>query len=341
MTIDLVKTNIERQTMPKIAPQTSLIRHAKLPADQHPAAVYLASLGSAHSRRNLARYLHIIADLLSSGQADAQTLDWSAVRYSHVQAVRTRLMAAYAPATVNGMLSALRGVLKEAWRLGYMSAEDYQRAVDVPNVKGETLPAGRDLQPGEIRALVEACLADTGPAGVRDAAIIGLLYACGLRRAELAALTRSDYDPESGTLKVISGKGGKDRLVYVTGGAHEALADWLTVRCDLPGPLFGPINKGGKLRVNADGTPAGMTDQAVYNLLKKRAAQAGVKDFSPHDFRRTFVGDLLDRGVDLVTVQKLAGHAAVDTTGRYDRRPEAVKKQAAQKLHFPYRRRQA
>jgi integrase/recombinase XerD len=106
-----------------------------------------------------------------------------------------------------------------------------------------------------------------------------------------------------------------------------------------PGPLCGPINKGGKLRLNEDGTPSGMTDQAVYNLLKKRAAQAGVPDFSPHDFRRTFVGDLLDRGVDLVTVQKLAGHAAVDTTGRYDRRPEAVKKQAAQKLHFPYRRR--
>src|SRR5690606_19115375 len=127
-------------------------------------------------------------NLLSGERAGVQTLDWSALRYPHVQALRTRLMATYAPATVNAMLAALRGVLKEAWRLGQLSAEDYQRAVDVPGVRGETLPAGRDLQQGEILALVEACLRDTGPAGVRDAAIIGLLYTCGLRRAELAGL---------------------------------------------------------------------------------------------------------------------------------------------------------
>jgi integrase len=82
-----------------------------------------------------------------------------------------------------------------------------------------------------------------------------------------------------------------------------------------------------------------MTSQAIYNMLQKRAGQAKVKDFSPHDFRRTFVGDLLDRGVDIVTVQKMAGHANVNTTGRYDRRPEEVKRAAAAKLHFPYQRR--
>src|SRR5690606_35494504 len=101
-------------------------------ASQHPAAVYLASLGSPHSRRNMKRYLNLIANLLSGERAGVQTLDWSALRYPHVQALRTRLMATYAPATVNAMLAALRGVLKEAWRLGQLSAEDYQRAVDVP-----------------------------------------------------------------------------------------------------------------------------------------------------------------------------------------------------------------
>ncbi|MBZ0293658.1 MAG: tyrosine-type recombinase/integrase [Anaerolineae bacterium] len=293
--------------------------------DDPPALVYLAGLTSPHSRRNMQRYLDQIAALLSGGQADARTFDWSALRFPHVQAVRSRLMQDYAPATVNGMLSALRGVLKAAWRLGLMSAEDYQRAIDVENVKGETLPAGRDLAEGEMRALVRACLEVAGPAGVRDAAILGLLYTGGLRRAELVKVTLADYDPDSGQLRVIAGKGHKDRTVYVSNGAQDALHDWLHERGDQPGPLFAPVNKGGNIRYESDGTPVAMSAQAIYSLLKKRAEAAGVKDFSPHDLRRTFVGDLLDRGVDIVTVQKLAGHASVTTTGRYDRRPEQVK----------------
>jgi site-specific recombinase XerD len=64
-----------------------------------------------------------------------------------------------------------------------------------------------------------------------------------------------------------------------------------------------------------------MTSQAIYNVLRKRTAEANVTDFSPHDVRRTFAGDMLDRGVDIVTVQKQMGDASVNTTGRYNRRP--------------------
>ena len=119
---------------------------------------------------------------------DALTLDWSQLRYQHTAAIRARLAAQYAPATTNKILSALRGVLKEAWRLQQMSAEDYQRAVDIANIKAETLPAGRDLSYGEIKALADVCMNDDSAAGVRDAAIIGILATCGVRRAELVAI---------------------------------------------------------------------------------------------------------------------------------------------------------
>jgi integrase len=77
-----------------------------------------------------------------------------------------------------------------------------------------------------------------------------------------------------------------------------------------------------------------MTDDGVLKILQRRAQLAGVDSFSPHDFRRTFCSDLLDAGVDIVTVQKLAGHASPVTTAKYDRRGEETKRQAVQHLGF-------
>ncbi|MCC7452498.1 MAG: tyrosine-type recombinase/integrase [Anaerolineae bacterium] len=302
--------------------------HRKL--DQHPAAVYLASLTSPNSRRTMRAALDTIAALLTDGQQDSATLPWGALRFQHTAAIQAALAERYKPATANKLLAALRGVLKAAYKLGYMTSDEYARATDIPRVKGETLPAGRDLAIGEIRALAEACKADTTPLGARDAAILGILYTCGLRRAELVALDLADFERETGKLTVRSGKGRKARTVYVTDGALRALHGWLTVRGAEAGPLFYRILKGGHL------TNKRLTTQAIYTILKERAAQAGVKAFSPHDFRRTFVGDLLENGADIATVAKLAGHASVTTTARYDRRDEATKKKAAGLLHFPF-----
>jgi integrase len=183
----------------------------------------------------------------------------------------------------------------------------------------------------EIKALADACRADEGGAGIRDAALIGILYICGMRRSEIVALDLTDFEVQTGRLTIQNGKGRKARAVYVAGGALAALSAWITFRGDQSGPLFCRIRKGGKM------TGERLATQAIYSILKKRAKQAGVRDFSPHDLRRSFVGDMLSRGADIALVARIAGHASVTTTARYDRRPEEAKRAAACLLHYPFK----
>jgi integrase len=84
--------------------------------------------------------------------------------------------------------------------------------------------------------------------------------------------------------------------------------------------------------------PEGLTDQAIYGALAKRASEAEVAHFSPHDLRRTTASNLIDLTGDLSAVQALLGHASVVTTTRYDMRGEGAKKRAASAWHLPYRR---
>jgi site-specific recombinase XerD len=313
--------------LPAAIPQTDIATLDTTRVDEHPAAVYLAGL-SAGSRRTMLGALNTVAQLgLGDENATAWDVPWHRLRFQHTQAVRSALAEKYAHTTANRILSALRGVLKAAWKLGLMSAEDYQKAASVESVRGETVPAGRALSGGELAGLLDTC--ELEPLGVRDAAILSLLYGCGLRRAELVDLQLGDYIKEENEL-IVRGKGNKQRAVPV-GNAALALADWLAIRGEETGPLFwglGNRNRRGRL-----------TDQAIYNMLRKRAGLAGVSRLSPHDFRRTFVGDLLDAGADIVTVQKMAGHADPATTSRYDRRGKRAQHKAASLLHVPYRQR--
>lgn len=296
---------------------------------QHPAAVYLSQL-RPKSQQTMRRNLNMIASLLTQGQCDLYTLDWRQLRYHHTAAVRAVLVEKFAPSTVNQMLCALRRVLKEAKKLKLMSPSDYTDAVDVENVRFTKELRGRALKPAEIAAIMQVINTDLTAAGRRDSALFIILLGSGVRRQEVVSLDLSDFDPNSGAIKVRGGKGGKDRTVYLPSNGIKAVSTWLKVRGVKAGPLLYPVSKSHRVMGRR------LTDQSVLYILQKRAKQAGVDSFSPHDCRRTFISSLLAAGADLVTVSQLAGHANPMTTSKYDRRGEAAKRQAIELLHIPY-----
>jgi site-specific recombinase XerD len=270
---------------------------------------------------------------------DALSIDWGKVRYQHMSAVRAALAEAYAPSTANKILSSVKGVLRECTRLGYTSAEDYAKSSDIPSVKGYRAPKGRALSKSELSSVFSCCSQDENRArGLRDHAILAVMYSSGLRRSEVSSLNTVDYDNRvdgPGYLTIRSGKGNMDRLSPINSTACKSIERWLDLRQRREEPraahepLFNPIAKSEKI------SDRRMTDQGVLYVLQRRAQESGVASFTPHDLRRTFIGDLLDAGADIATVQQLAGHANVQTTARYDRRGEQAKKKAASLLDIP------
>jgi site-specific recombinase XerD len=121
-------------------------------------------------------------------------------------------------------LSAIRKLVREAADNGAIDPIHAAGIANVKGVKSETLPAGRSISPGELAALLNACTADQAPPGARDAAIIALLYACGLRRAELVSLDITDFNPATGELRILRAKGNKQRAAHISSGAKGSEA---------------------------------------------------------------------------------------------------------------------
>ena len=334
----------------QILPSEVIASEPVFTGEDNPVLSYLGRL-SEGSKRTIRGSLEEIARVFSTHRSaegrvvhiDALSFPWWKLNSTHTGMIRTYLAKEYAPATANKMLSALKGVLKASFRLGLMTADERDRASDVAPVRGSKLPPGRYIDEDDLTSLFAACAEDVASEklrarGVRDAAMLGLLYIGGLRRVELAGTKLGDYDPDTKTLRV-HGKGNKERAVYAEGDANVLLAEWLELRG--PGepedPLFLPVSKDGRVqhRDPHGEKKVSLSDQAVYKMIKRRQREAKIKGISPHDLRKTFVSDLLDSGADLATVQNLAGHANPATTARYDRRGERATRAAASKLRVP------
>ena len=292
---------------------------------ENPAATYLLSLGSKRSRQTMGSFLNIVAKMI--GFHDLKDCAWSSMRRHHILAVMEILGdAGRAPATVNTYLSALKGVALEAWTMKQIDTDSYQHIKQVRSVSGSRIPKGRALERHEIRSLFLICEGDSSAKGLRDAAILGVLLGCGLRRSEIVALDMESVIYKDRALKV-HGKGNKERKAYVPGGAWTRLEAWVEeIRGDCEGPLFP------RIRRFDDVTGDQMSDQAIYHILETRRLEAGVEKFAPHDLRRTFASSMLDNGEDIVTVKDAMGHSSIATTQKYDRRGDERLKKASQRL---------
>lgn len=230
---------------------------------------------------------------------------------------------------INQHLCAIRKLVSEAAHQGQLDQATAAGIMAIKGIARIVTPAGRDLKPSEITALLVAC--DSSPKGIRDAAILSLLYGTGARRMSVVKLDLADYDPESLQVIFRAAKQQKDIETYVPEGTGAALDDWLTIRGSDSGPMFYPVHKGGRLIHRR------LSTQAIWHIVKDRAAGANLTEkVSPHDLRRTFVGDMIDAGADPLIVSRMVGHSNIQTTLRYDRRPGRAKAKAAARLHVPY-----
>ena len=302
------------------------------PGRPNPALVYISKLQSKESARSVRYKLDQVARFFREGDS-AATFPWHELRYEDVQRLRGHLAETCSPNTANSMLSFVKGTLRTAWRLGMLSAEELARLFDVERVKGETLPAGRALTLDEVRALLDAAAKDKRRwRARRDAALVAVLYCSGVRRFEAAGLLVDELEREDGRLRLnVRGKGNKRRLVPLPRDVVPVVDAWLEVRGSGPGALFpARSRRGEKLRGQA------MRPDTVWSIIKRLVERAALEHASPHDFRRTFISSLLDESGDVAAIQKLAGHADVTTTMRYDRRGEKAREKAVDKLPLPF-----
>jgi integrase/recombinase XerD len=210
------------------------------------------------------------------------------------------------PRTTARLLSSLRRFYRYLVREGRLS-DDPTLRIDTPRI-GRPLPAS--LSEHEVEALLDA--PDVSEAlGLRDRAMLELLYACGLRVSELVNVTTEQIDLTQGVIRLM-GKGSKERLVPL----GEEAADWLQRYIAQSRPELAAGASARQVFITRRGKA--MTRQAFWYRVRHYAVKSGInKELSPHTLRHAFATHLLDHGADLRVVQMLLGHSDLSTTQIY------------------------
>lgn len=167
--------------------------------------------------------------------------------------------------------------------------------------------------------------------GLRDRAILELLFSSGLRVSELVNLNRDHINTKRREF-MVRGKGQKDRPVYISESAADWVEQYLAVRQDTLAPLFISYSK--NVEANTSGDYRRLTARSIQRMVSKYARLAGItKHVSPHTMRHSFATDLLMNGADLRSVQSMLGHSNIATTQIYTHVTDAHLKDVYEKFH--------
>jgi len=274
------------------------------PGSNQVAAVdsFLAVASARLAPRTVDAYRRDLADLtawLGRPPADA-TPDELA---GYVASLRA---AGRAATTIGRRVAALRTFFRHQVLVG-ARADNPAAELDLPR-RRRTLP--RTLSPGEVERLIEAAVGTT-PRGLRDRALVELLYGAGLRVSEAVGLERPAVDLERRLVRCV-GKGSKERIVPIGRESVEALRRYLARGRPHLDRRHRP-----ELFLNAQG--GALTRAGAFLILRKLAATAGLEPdrVHPHLLRHSFATHLLEGGADLRSVQEMLGHADLATTERY------------------------
>ncbi|WP_407316836.1 tyrosine recombinase XerC [Pseudomonas sp. nanlin1] len=285
------------------------------------------------SRLTMHYVLQDAADRLGFADTDIREVPWHALEPGHITGLVSALREdGYAPNTSSLYVNAIRGVMNEAWRLSLISHDQLLKMRSVKAAQGTRLGNGRNLRRSLIRELMAVCAADPRPQGLRDAAVIAILYGTGMRKSESVNLELAQVDPAERSLRVM-GKGDKELIKYAPAWAFAKLDAWLAFRREqLPAGaeddpfLFNRIRRGSHI------TRERITKHAIYYIARQRGEQVGVK-IMPHDFRRSFITRVIEDH-DLSIAQKLAHHSNIQTTASYDMRDDNERRRAVERFEL-------
>ena len=293
---------------------------------RNPLTLYLTRLAPS-SQLTMRYVLQDAADRLGFEDINLEDIDWHLLQPEQVIALVAALREdGYAPNTSSLYVNAVRGVMNEAWRMSLISQEHLLKMRTVKAASGTRLSQGRNLRRTLIREMMDVCAADPRPQGLRDAAVIGILYGSGMRKSESVNLDLAQINFDERSLRVI-GKGNKELIKYAPGWAFAKLQAWLEFRREQlkegeqdDSFLFNRIRRGSHI------TRERITKHAIYYIARQRGAQVGVK-IMPHDFRRSFITRVIEEH-DLSIAQKLAHHTNIQTTASYDVRDDNERRRA-------------